>query len=72
MWDSMVYVKYGESKSFGAFNLSKNQFVGRVYATLLLDSPEVRQSLQAWADKNREHNLVVQLRRGKKVIFQTN
>lgn len=71
MWDSMVYVKYGNIKRFGAFSLSKNRFVGQVYATLLLDSPEVRQSLQTWADNNRERNLVVQLRRGKKVIFQT-
>lgn len=68
----MVYVKCGESKSFGAFSLSKNQFVGRVYATLVQDSPEVRQSLQAWADQNRELRLVVQLRQGNKVIFQTN
>jgi len=72
MWDSMVYVKGGDSKTFKAFNLKTNQFVGRVYASLVKDSPEMRQSLQAWADKNREHNLIVQLRRGKKVIFQTN
>ena len=59
-------------KSFKAFDLGEGRVVGNIiYASLLEDTEENRCKLQELSELNRDCNLVLQLRRRGKVVFQT-
>lgn len=68
----VVYAKFNGSKSFKAFDLGEGRVVGNIiYASLLEDTEENRCKLQVLSELNRDCNLVLQLRRKGKVVFQT-
>ena len=68
----VVYAKFNGSKSFKAFDLGEGRVVGNIiYASLLEDTEENRCKLQELSELNRDCNLVLQLRRKGKVVFQT-
>ena len=69
---NVVYAKFNGSKSFKAFDLGEGRVVGNIiYASLLDDTEENRNKLQELSELNRDRNLVLQLRRKGKVVFQT-
>ena len=69
---SVVYARFNGSKSFRAFDLGEGRVVGNIiYASLLEDTEENRCKLQELSELNRDCNLVLQLRRKGKVVFQT-
>ena len=69
---SVVYARFNGSKSFRAFDLGEGRVVGNIiYASLLEDTEENRRKLQELSELNRDCNLVLQLRRKGKVVFQT-
>ena len=68
----VVYAKFNGLKSFKAFDLDEGRVVGNIiYASLLEDTEENRCKLQELSELNRDCNLVLQLRRKGKVVFQT-
>lgn len=68
----VVYAKLNGLKSFKAFDLGEGRVVGNIiYASLLEDTEENRCKLQELSELNRDCNLVLQLRRKGKVVFQT-
>jgi hypothetical protein len=68
----VVYAKFNGLKSFKAFDLGEGRVVGNIiYASLLEDTEENRCKLQELSELNRDCNLVLQLRRKGKVVFQT-
>ena len=68
----VVYAKFNGLKSFKAFDLDEGRVVGNIiYASLLEDTEENRSKLQELSELNRDCNLVLQLRRKGKVVFQT-
>ena len=68
----IVYAKFDGCKCFRAFDINEGRQVGNlVYASLLENTEVVRGKLQKLADLNKDCNLVLQLRRKKKVCFQT-
>ena len=69
---SVVYARFNGLKSFKAFDLGEGRVVGNIiYASLLEDTEENRCKLQELSELNRDCNLVLQLRRKGKVVFQT-
>ena len=69
---NVVYARFNGSKSFRAFDLGEGRVVGNIiYASLLEDTEENRCKLQELSELNRDCNLVLQLRRKGKVVFQT-
>jgi len=69
---NVVYARFNGSKSFRAFDLGEGRVVGNIiYASLLEDTEENRSKLQELSELNRDCNLVLQLRRKGKVVFQT-
>ena len=68
----VVYARFNGLKSFKAFDLGEGRVVGNIiYASLLEDTEENRSKLQELSELNRDCNLVLQLRRRGKVVFQT-
>lgn len=66
-----VYAKSKWMRTFKAFDL-EGFFVGNlIYASMIPDNSENRQKLQQTADDNREKELIFQLRRKGKVVFET-
>lgn len=69
---NVVYARFNGSKSFRAFDLGEGRVVWNIiYASLLEDTEENRSKLQELSELNRDCNLVLQLRRKGKVVFQT-
>lgn len=69
---NVVYARFNGCKSFKAFDLDEGRVVGNViYASLLEDTEENRCKLQELSELNRDCDLVLQLRRKGKVVFQT-
>ena len=68
----IVYAKIDGCKTFGAFDVSEGRFVGNlIYASLLENTEENQRKLQELADLNKDCHLVLQLRRNRKVTFET-
>lgn len=66
-----VYAKSKWMRTFKAFDL-EGFFVGNlIYASMIADNSENRQKLQQTADDNRGKELIFQLRRKGKVVFET-
>ena len=69
---NVVYAKYNGCKTFKAFDVKEGRTVGNIiYASLMEDNEKTRNLLQELANQCRKLNLVFQLRRNNKVIFQT-
>jgi len=69
---NITYAKYGEMKSYKAFDLQNGVPVGNIiYATSLENTEDNRRKLQELADLNKAINLSLQLRKDGKIIFQT-
>jgi len=69
---NIVYARFSGCKSFKAFDLSEGRVVGNIiYASLLEDTEDNRHKLQELVELNKGCNLVLQLRRKGRVIFQT-
>lgn len=68
----LCYCKMGTQKSFKAFDINKGiQVNNLIYATIIEPTDENKAKLQELADLNKEINLKIQLREGKKIIFET-
>ena len=68
----IVYAKIDQCKTFGAFDINEGRFVGNlIYASLLENTEENQRKLQELADLNKDCHLILQLRRNKKVTFET-
>ena len=71
MWN-IVYAKYNGCKTFKAFDIKEGRPVGNlIYASLMEDNEKTRELLQELANSCRNLNLVLQLRKNNRVIFQT-
>ena len=69
-----IYGKMDGQSTFKGMDVNEGIFVDRlIYATIVRDDPEgkVREKLQKLADMNKDVHLVLQLRDGGKVVFQT-
>lgn len=70
--EAYTYIKYDGMKTFKAFDINGRVCVDRlIYATILEVNEENKIKLQRLADMNKEINLVVQLRVGNKIYFET-
>ena len=70
--EAFTYIKCDGMKSFKACDINEGYCVDRlIYATLVEVTEENKIKLQRLADMNKEINLVVQLRVGNKIYFET-
>ena len=70
--EAYTYIKYDGMNTFKAFDINDGVCVDRlIYATILEANEENKIKLQRLADMNKEINLVVQLRVGNKIYFET-
>ena len=70
--EAFTNIKYDGMKSFKACDINDGYCVNRLlYATLVEVTEENKMKLQRLADMNKEINLVVQLRVGNKIYFET-
>lgn len=68
----VTYAKVNGCKTFRALDINEGVFVGNImYATQIECSEENKAKLQRLADANKESGLILQLRDGQRVIFQT-
>lgn len=68
----LTYAKYNKMETFRAFDLNEGYCVSNIiYATQIENTKENQEALQHIADINKDLNLILQLRDGKKVVFQT-
>ena len=67
-----TYIKCDGMKSFKACNVNDGTCVDRlIYATIVEVTEENKIKLQRLADMNKDINLIVQLRVGNKIYFET-
>ena len=70
--EACTYIKYDGMNTFKVCNINEGYCVDRlIYATLVEVNEENKIKLQRLADMNKEINLVVQLRVGNKIYFET-
>lgn len=70
--EAYTYVKYDGMNTFKAFDINEGCCVDRlIYATIIEVNDENKIKLQRLADMNKHINLVIQLRVGNKIFFET-
>ena len=67
-----TYIKCDGMNTFKACNINEGSCVDRlIYATIIEVTEENKIKLQRLADMNKDINLIVQLRVGNKIYFET-
>lgn len=67
-----VYCKFADEKRFQAYDINEGLPVGNlIYATMVENTRENQMKLQNLADLNKDQGLTIQLRVGRKVVYQT-
>ena len=70
--EAFTYIKYDGMKSFKACDINDGSCVDRpIYATIIEVTEDNKIKLQRLADMNKDINLIVQLRVGNKIYFET-